>query len=203
MNITHVVLLLDETGSMMDIKAQVIDGVNEYINSLRTQDIPYRLSLIKFDSRHHTKMHDFLPLAEVSEFKEYSPGAMTPLYDAIGRSAREIDTPKDGKVLFVIYTDGQENSSREYSLSTVKSLIEDKQKSGWTFVFLGADIDAYSTGRSLGVRDGNIVSGNRSGFGSTMSGLAGRTRVYSTTTTKRTDTFFDADSKKKMGDRKA
>ena len=95
--------------------------------------------------------------------KEYTPGGMTALMDAIGTTITKVEkydgiNEKNNKVLFVIITDGQENDSKEYTKDTIKRMISDKQeKDGWEFVFLGANIDAASEAKSIGVKTENAA----------------------------------------------
>lgn len=91
--------------------------------------------------------------------KDYTPGGMTALLDAVGRTIHKMDMvsgihrkDKGNKVLFVIITDGEENDSREYTYADVKKLIKDRQENaGWEFIFLGANIDAAAAAENLGI----------------------------------------------------
>ena len=118
------------------------------------------ITTVLFDTRHYT-LHDRLPLNEVPDIteKEYQPGGSTALLDTLGDTINHIekvhhyirkeDVPE--QTIFVIITDGLENASREYSVSQVKAMIEQKQKEGWEFVFLGANIDAIETAGHYGI----------------------------------------------------
>ena len=82
----------------------------------------------------------------------YMPRGGTPLYDAVGRSIAEVEAGNpDGKVVFVIITDGEENSSREFDRDDVFNRIAAKRKAGWEFVFMGANVDAYASGAAMGI----------------------------------------------------
>jgi hypothetical protein len=152
---------------MSDIRAGTISGFNEYINGLRAdKDTEYKVTLVQFDAYGNasgptlTITCEDVPLADVPVLTEklYEPRGSTPLFDAIGECARRTGTVTDRGVTMVIITDGQENASKEFDLATIKSLIAAKEKEGWTFVFIGADIDAYSTGSLLGVSAAATVS---------------------------------------------
>jgi hypothetical protein len=108
-----------------------------------------------------------MPLAEVTDLDpfRYQPRGGTPLYDAVGRAIRSIDEgiarradrgePREDQVVVVI-SDGEENSSVAYRQSQVFAMIEERKERGWTFVFLGANQDAYAEGGGIGVAHGNI-----------------------------------------------
>ena len=89
--------------------------------------------------------------------ENYRPNALTPLYDAIGRTIRNLESKKGSK-LVVIQTDGYENSSKEFSQKGIFDLISEKKKEGWTFAFLGADIDSWKIGQQLGLDRGNVMN---------------------------------------------
>ena len=161
-NKTLVNVVLDRSGSMSDTRAGTISGFNEYLNQLRKDSkIEYSVTLIQFDSPTDgpelTVKYVDKPLAEVPELTaaDYEPRGCTPLYDAIGECVRRVET-KDRSVLTVIITDGLENASREFTKESIKALITDKEKNEhWTFAFLGADIDSYAVGGSMGVSAGS------------------------------------------------
>lgn len=161
-NKTLVNVVLDRSGSMSDTRAGTISGFNEYLNQLRKDSkIEYSVTLIQFDSPMNnaelTIKYVDKPLAEVPELTaaDYEPRGCTPLYDAIGECVRRVET-KDRSVLTVIITDGLENASREFTKESIKALIADKEKNEhWTFAFLGADIDSYAVGGSVGVSAAN------------------------------------------------
>lgn len=142
----HVSLLLDETGSMMDVKGETIRGYNKYIDSL---DGVF-FTMTKFDSSAIQVVHDAVPIKEVPHLTDdtYLPGAMTPLLDAIGTTIKAMGKKK--KVLFVVFTDGYENASKEMTKESVKKLIKNRKKRGWQFVFLGADMDGIDEASQMG-----------------------------------------------------
>jgi hypothetical protein len=98
-------------------------------------------------------------LADVPELTgaDYEPRGNTPLYDAIGEGIRRVDA-KDRAIITLIITDGQENSSMEFTKDSVKALIKSKEDEGWTFAFLGADIDSYAVGGAIGMAAGNTAN---------------------------------------------
>lgn len=163
----HVVL--DRSGSMHTTKESTIDGYNEYVNALRQdKESEYTISLIQFDAPlaapELTVSYENRALADVPALtaETYVPRGNTPLYDAIGECVRRVDV-KDAGVIMLIITDGHENASTEFTKDTIQALIKEKEAAGWTFSFLGANIDSYAVGGSVGVAAANIsnyVAGN-------------------------------------------
>lgn len=155
-------VLLDRSGSMALTKASTIEGYNEYVNGLKQdKDSEYRISLIQFDAPaltpELTVSYENQSLADVPllSTETYVPRGNTPLYDAIGEGIRRVSV-QDAGVIMLIITDGQENSSTEFTRDSIKALIKEKEAAGWTFSFLGANIDSYAVGGSLGVKADNI-----------------------------------------------
>jgi hypothetical protein len=160
-----IAFLLDETGSMGSVRDATISGFNEYIDTLRAEHPAALLSLRLFSSQKYDKVAQLTPLklAPRLSYENYAPGGNTPLYDCAARLIREMEddtrplTPAP-EVLFVIMTDGEENASREFNRERIFQLISAKQESGWTFVFLGANQDAWQVGRSIGVKQGSSMT---------------------------------------------
>lgn len=186
--VTHVLMIVDMSGSMGPLANDVRGGFNEYLRSLKADpDMEYRLTVTAFDT-------EFIPLAvgerlaDVPELttSNYMPRGMTALNDAIGKTLAEFDA-KHGKVrkheraLCVIQTDGYENSSREFTTDQVKALIAEKDKSDrWGFIFLGAGPDAWQAGGSYGLGHSTLRSAATSrGTASTYSGLATASGIFS------------------------
>lgn len=176
--------ILDETGSMEYVRKATIDSFNEYLNSQRNQEGQALFTLTKFDSSgirvqyQDTDVNAVVPLTEAT----YRPGAMTNLYDAIGVriKALEARTNKDdGKAkLIVIMTDGHDNMSREYTPSMLTELIKAKEAEGWTFVFLGANQDAWQVGQTFGMAQGNTMTYSTANMHGAMSTLSAATNEY-------------------------
>lgn len=168
-NKTHVCAVLDRSGSMASTVGGTISGYNEFLNGLRADPATeYTISLIQFDSvvkgAELTISYEDKPLAEISDLtaKDYQPRGSTPLYDAIGECIRRTES-KGRAIIVLVITDGQENASIEFTKDSVKALITAKEKEGWTFSFLGANIDSYSVASSIGVNLANVsnyVQGN-------------------------------------------
>lgn len=141
-----IVFLLDETGSMDPHSAETIAAFNKYVADVRKMDVQFSLTL--FDSARFERRHKAVPAAEIPDLTKetYKPGAMTPLYDAIGKTIAETE----GEALMVILTDGLENASHEYTFESIKALIERKKSEDkWEFLFLASDLKVSEAGTVL------------------------------------------------------
>ena len=161
-NLTEIVFILDRSGSMAGLEGDTIGGFNSMIEKQRRQEGEAYISTVLFDN-HSDVIHDRVPLDKVPRLteKEYYVRGCTALLDAVGSAvhhisnvhkyAREEDVPE--KTIFVITTDGMENASRSYSYEKVRAMIEErKEKYGWEFLFLGANIDAAREAARFGIR---------------------------------------------------
>jgi hypothetical protein len=151
-------------------------------------------ALTKFNSDKIELVYDGIPLEKVEPLsgQNYHPVAITPLYDAIGKTINALKTKnQESPVLIVIQTDGQENASREFSKKMVKDLIEEREKSGWTFAFLGADIDAFTAASAIGISKGNTANYVGRESLAAFRKAARAATAYTTTGGTPTDKFFD------------
>jgi len=184
---TIVSFILDKSGSMQDMKPAVISGFNEYVDSMRkNNDVFFSFTL--FDSSEIENRYIVEPIKTVAPLTDdsYIPNAMTPLYDAICSSVK--DTAKkleeDGKKyasLVVIMTDGMENSSTQYNLQDFLKLKKELEAKGnWTFVFMGANQDAWATAAQWGISRGNTLNwqASNAGYSSAMKSLSNATVNY-------------------------
>jgi hypothetical protein len=183
---TLVAFLLDETGSMMSCKQATISGFNEYIQTLKNTKQDINFTLTKFNSMKSEIVHDCVELKDVKELNDqtYIPDNGTPLYDAIGSTIRSTEKNKESKkrkILVVIQTDGEENASKEFSRQNICDLIKEKEKAGWTFVFLGANIDAYQVANSIGVKASNTANYSTAKTGHVFRSMALATGHYGST----------------------
>ena len=167
-NLTEIVFILDRSGSMRGLEADTIGGFNSMIEKQKKADGEAIISTILFDNVSEV-IHDRADIRSIQPMTEddYTVRGCTALLDAIGgavhhignvhKYARAEDVPEH--TLFVITTDGMENASRRYDSETVKKMIErQKEKYGWEFLFLGANIDAVETARSVGISKDRAVN---------------------------------------------
>ncbi|ACL74580.1 vWA domain-containing protein [Ruminiclostridium cellulolyticum] len=159
--LTELVFILDKSGSMSGLETDTIGGYNSMLVKQQEVEGECHITTVLFDNNYEL-LHDRIDIRAVSPIteKEYQVGGSTALLDAIGRTIHKIgnaqrQTAEDYRaenVMFVIITDGEENSSREYSAEKVKVQIErQKTKYGWEFIFLGANIDAVQTAGRFGI----------------------------------------------------
>lgn len=153
-------IILDESGSMCSIYKQALDGVNETLNTIRqsqAEDDTQRhfVSLVAFDSSHLRFIYNGTPAEKTRDIttEQYRPGECTPLYDAMGVSIGDLRTrvADEDIVMVTVITDGEENSSQEYSASTVKALVDELRLKGWTFTYLGANQDVEAVANDLNI----------------------------------------------------
>ena len=160
----HVTFLLDRSGSMSSISQDVIGGYNNFVSEQRTIDSACRFSAAQFDSGDpYEIIHERISIKSVPELTSatYSPRGATPLFDAIGTLITRIDATVnegDGEEdqIVVIFTDGRENASDNWTRKQIFQLVQQKQQLGWKFIFMGANQDAYAEGQRLGIEPGNI-----------------------------------------------
>ena len=166
-NLTEIVFILDRSGSMSGLERDTIGGYNSMLEKQRKEEGEAYVSTVLFDNTAEV-IHDRVPIDKISDItdKEYYVRGCTALLDAVGgaihhignihKYAREEDVPK--KTIFIITTDGMENASRSYTYEKVKSMIErQKEKYGWEFIFLGANIDAAAVGAKMGISEDRSV----------------------------------------------
>ena len=154
----YVHVLLDRSGSMEECRDKTIGAFNEYVNSLRLQSkAGTRLSLTTFDSDGIDLVHDAVRVSDVPKLtrETFVPRALTPLFDAVGKTVATIDKVNllpDERVSFAILTDGLENASREMTADAVKKMLLDRQeRCNWLVQYLGANQSAWEAGAQIGV----------------------------------------------------
>lgn len=182
----HVVFLLDRSGSMMKIHQDVVGGFNSFIEEQKAQPGVCKFTLMQFDSQGMDYLHVAADLQTVPtmQSQDFSPRGGTPLFDAIGRVIGDIDARNDAMVdkevvLFIIFTDGEENSSQNYTRQAIQEMIEIRQGRGWTFTFLGANLNAYAAGAAIGIAKGSTSNFAGDGYGTHVaySSLSANTSV--------------------------
>ncbi|MBQ9913516.1 MAG: hypothetical protein IJO73_04740 [Clostridia bacterium] len=169
-NTTELVFILDRSGSMAGLESDTIGGFNAMIEKQRKEEGECYVSTVLFDNVSEV-LHDRVRLSEIKPMtdREYTVRGCTALIDALGgaihhignihKYARKEDVPEH--TMFVITTDGMENASNRYSSGQVKKMIErQKEKYGWEFLFIGANIDAVETARRYGINEDRAVNYN-------------------------------------------
>ena len=165
--LTEIVFILDKSGSMSGLEKDTIGGYNSFLERQKGGEGVALVSTVLF-SNESKVIHDRVSIESVEPLtdEQYTTDGCTALLDAIGgaihhignvhKYARDEDCPE--KTIFVITTDGEENSSREYNYPKIKKMIERQQeKYGWEFVFLGANIDAVAEAGKLGICEERAV----------------------------------------------
>lgn len=168
--ITELVFILDKSGSMAGLEADTIGGFNAMLKKQQDEEGEAVVTTVLFDDNYEL-LHERINIKGIKPItsKEYSVGGSTALLDAIGKTIHKIGNVQKNtseelradKVMFVITTDGMENASREYSSEKVKQMVEhQKEKYGWEFIFLGANIDAIETAERFGIQRDRAVTYN-------------------------------------------
>lgn len=176
--LTEIVFILDRSGSMAGLENDTIGGYNSMLEKQKNEEGEVIISTVLFDNVTEV-LHDRIPLDKINPIteKEYFVRGSTALLDAVGgaihhignvhKYAREEDVPE--KTLFIITTDGMENSSRQYTYNKVKKMVErQKEKYHWEFIFMGANMDAVSVANNFGVDRLHAVTYECDGAGTAL-----------------------------------
>ena len=175
---TELVMILDRSGSMSGLESDTIGGYNAMLEKQKKEPGEVRVTTVLFDDRIEV-LHDRRELRRVKPLndRQYYVRGCTALLDAVGFAIRKIveaqrfaaPDERADKVVFVITTDGYENASREYSYEQVKQMVElEKEKYGWEFLFLGANIDAVSVAGRFGIAPERAVNYHADGAGTQL-----------------------------------
>lgn len=160
--LTEVVFILDRSGSMGGLETDTIGGFNSMLKKQKKVKGDAVITTILFDTSINV-LHDREDIKTVNKMtaRDYTVGGCTALLDAIGSTIRRIneaqkqmpEEERPEKTMFVITTDGYENSSKDYTYEKIRKMINKKQENkDWEFLFLGANIDAIQTAGNLGIR---------------------------------------------------
>lgn len=165
--LTEIVFILDKSGSMGGLEKDTIGGFNAMVEKQKKEEGEVLISTVLF-STYSEVLHDRLSIDEIAPMtdEQYSVGGGTALLDAIGgaihhignihKYARSEDVPE--KTMFVITTDGMENSSHQYDIKKIRKMIDrQKKKYNWEFLFLGANIDAIGVASEFGIDKSRAV----------------------------------------------
>jgi hypothetical protein len=189
-NGSHVVIILDDSGSMQSCRDTTISGLNEFVGIHKADyektGIVTLFSLFKFDGYNVSSIINRVDIREVKTFtqEDYDPKGMTNLYDAIGgviqelnRKLKESTSKVEDResIIIATLTDGAENSSKVFSSHSVKQMVSKAEDSGWGFVFLGANIDAFGVSSTLGFRTENTMQYSTDTMENAMRSVGGNT----------------------------
>lgn len=165
--LAELVFILDRSGSMGGLESDTIGGFNSMLEKQKEEEGEANVTTVLFDDQVEI-VHDRFPIAAVKPLtnEDYYVRGSTALLDAVGSTVKKIentqnrlpDDLKAQKVIFVITTDGLENSSREYTAKMVRKMIKTHQKQGWQFLFMGANMDAVTEAGRLGISRRHAVS---------------------------------------------
>ena len=195
MNKSRIIVILDRSGSMSSIASDAIGGFNQFLHEQKKLDGEATISLYQFDDSYDV-IYENVPLQEAQPLttSTFIPRGMTALYDAIGKTLKNLSKDhcpiceNSTKTIVAILTDGQENSSREFTQQRVNEMIRHQRDSHkWEFIFLAANQDAFETGSLLGIKKSdtfNFVAnsvGTRSAY-TTMSTSISNYRINNSKT---------------------
>lgn len=163
----HIYFVLDRSGSMSAMAGDVVGGFNSFLEHQQADGADAVMTLVQFDSQDaHEVLVEAEPIADVPQLTSgtFVPRGGTPLYDAMGHTIADATIHAEGRrkaglpdeeILFVTFTDGEENQSREYDRDKLFDLVKKREGAGWTFVYLGANQDSYAEGLRVGYTAGN------------------------------------------------
>lgn len=160
-NLTELVMVLDMSGSMHELRSDTIGGYNSLIDEQKKEEGEARVTTVLFNHEYHV-LHDRVDIKDVKPLTEadYCPSGTTAMLDAVGTAITSVgqalaslpEEERPSKVMVTIITDGYENASKEYRWDLIKSMIkEQREKYSWIFTFIGADIDTMQVSDSLGI----------------------------------------------------
>ncbi len=150
---THIVTILDRSGSMQDAKADHEGGLRSFVEDQKQLDGEVLFTFVQFDTQDPCEIiYDAVPIDSVKSITLIPRGG-TPLLDAVGKTLAHVEpkTTPDDQIIVMVITDGEENESREWKKDALAQRVKDLEKKGWAFLFLGANIDAFGEAQSMGM----------------------------------------------------
>lgn len=201
--LTEIVAVIDKSGSMKSLQSATIEGFNEFLDDQKKLKDKAVFSLILFSSPGREDIvFNSVDINEVDElnYDNYTPKGTTALYDAIGKSIKAMKNrikkldknERPSRVVFLIITDGEENSSRIYDRDKVFKMISKREeKDGWNFVYIGANQDSFAEGRKIGIKGTRTMNykASTSGVMRAYSGMSDYVASF-----RSADTLSDANS---------
>lgn len=191
---SNIFIILDRSGSMGMLAQETIDVFNEQIKAIQegAKDVKTKVSLVTFSTDVDEPLIWSKSPRNLKKLtsKDYRPGGMTALYDAVGSTISKIKAKEDENYLFIIITDGYENNSKEFTGGVLPSKISELQKAGnWTFSYFGSNQDLSEVSKVL-----NIPISNMSAYASSKRGVKNMSHVMCMSTTSYMQKVSDGDS---------
>lgn len=184
-NYTHIVVVLDRSGSMISVKNDMEQGLKYLLDEQKKVEGEATISLYKFDDHVESVFH-FSPLAAVEKI-ELEPRGFTALYDALGQAVDETgrylaampEPLRPERVIVVVITDGDENHSSKFTQRQVfDKITQQTERYNWQFTYLGANQDALKVGHGLGIRSSASYNASQAGVQHTHSILSGKMAAF-------------------------
>ena len=202
---TQVFLMLDMTSSMQANKQATMDACNEFVEGLKadphTKDFLFSLAVFNSNIGLERVVDGVqLDRAPKLDHEHYQPTGATPLYDAMWQSMNLLEGHQ-GQVLFIVQTDGEENSSRIATRQQIVGRVAEKTAAGWQFVYLGCDIDAMKQGGELGIAAGNTMSYDRKHIGEAFADMTDAVTRYASGGSMARGRFFTPGGRSKSTSR--
>ena len=211
---THIAVILDRTGSMESIRDDTIGGFNTFLNQQKAEPGLATLTLVQFDTQNpYEIVHKFKEIKDVPELtrETFVPRASTPLLDAMGRGINDLEhglsqldeDDRPERVVMVIITDGQENSSREFRKDQIQKMIKEKQeKYDWQFVFLSADLAAIRDALDSGIRAASAMSFDKDAHGTAAAWSSASERISDYRAARSKDVSFTEEDREQQDSEK-
>ena len=168
--VTEVVFIIDKSGSMHGLEDDTIGGFNSFLDNQRKENENCNISTVLFSSSQKI-LHSHENISNIKDLtsKDYIASGTTALLDALGDSINNmeeyISDKKDINVMYIIITDGKENSSRRFNYSSIKNMVSAKKELGWKFIFLASNFDAWGEGKELGMSKEDCVDYHNDSIG--------------------------------------
>jgi uncharacterized protein YegL len=210
-NFTSINVIVDASGSMAGLTTDTIGNFNTFLKEQKEYPGEAVFTLCTFNTDYRLP-HDFVKIASVPNLsnKTYNPQGGTALLDAMGTTIESVGRklaamPEDerpSKVIFLIITDGHENSSKRFTAEQIKSMVEhQKDVYSWEFVFMGANIDAIGTGTSLGISAMNSLNYSADSVGTHQlyKSISENMSTYRGSTSSRADFFNQNQTQQGIG----
>lgn len=204
---TAIGVVVDESASMLTRAEETRSAFNNYFDEIEKTDPTAKVTVATFSDVGHTNRVRYLtrntPVTDMPylDTENYVPNGMTPLFDAVGQVITTLSNEKADRYLVVILTDGAENASKEYNRFNIQALITSKEQTDkWTFVFIGAGIDAWAHAQNLGISfraNTFTYSGDAGTTADTVAVASAGTASYLGSTDTASKAFFDKKVKSK------